>query len=412
MKKLEKKSDLRIEMVPIKNLQNDPTNARSHKPKSIEGIKRSLVAYGQQKPIVVDRSGKVVAGNGTLLAAADLGWSEIAVVRTSLKGADKTAFAIADNRTAELSEWNREALGAALASLKVNGSDLSEITTGFTPEEMARILSDFQKSDPLEDDEIPEKPRKPEAKKGDLYLLGDHRLLCGDSTRLEDVALVMDGQKADLVSTDPPYIVDYTGDRRPEKNGKKSGKDWSHVYHEIPEKEAPRFYRSLYEHVLAFSKDGIALICWIAHKRIGVLQQVWKEIGILDHQMIVWVKSQTMFCYTLYDWQHEQALIGWKKGQKPKVYSNEVNTSVWQIESKDQSKDHPTSKPIRIFGIPMIKHTKEGAICFEPFSGSGSQIIAAEKLKRRCYAIEIEPVFVDVAVKRWEALTGEKAKKA
>lgn len=379
--------------------------------KSIDGIKESLVAYGQQKPIVVDRNNVVVAGNGTLEAATELGWKELAVIRTGLRGRQKQAFAIADNRTAELSDWNKDALGAALSSLKTNG-DLNNVATGFTVEEMSRLISDFTKSDPLDEDSIPDKPRKPKAKKGDLFILGKHRLLCGDSTRLEDVERVMNGKKADLVSTDPPYIVDYTGDRRPEKDGKKSGKDWSHVYHEIPEKEAPRFYRSLYENILAYSKPGIALICWLGHKRIGILQDVWREVGILDHQMIVWVKTRTMFNYTLYDWQHEQALLGWKKGKKPPVYSNEMNTSVWEVESKDQSKEHPTSKPIRIFGIPMMRHTREDAICFEPFSGSGSQLIAAEKLSRRCYAIEIEPVFVDVAVKRWEQLTGQKAKKA
>lgn len=128
--------------------------------------------------------------------------------------------------------------------------------------------------------------------------------------------------------------------------------------------------------------------------------------------MIVWVKSRILLGYSIYAWKHEQALLGWKKKGKPAVLSNEFRETVWEIESKEQSPDHPTSKPIKIFGIPMMRHTKERAICFEPFSGSGSQIIAAEKLNRRCFAMEIQPVFVDVAVKRWEQLTKKKAKKA
>ncbi len=406
-----KKSDvLEIEHVPIGKLKIDESNARAHKTKGIDAIKKSLTVYGQQKPIVVDRKGLVIAGNGTLQAAVELGWKQIAVVRTGLRGGDKTAYAIADNRIAELSDWNQNALGAALATLKTNG-DLNDIATGFTSDEMERIVAEFSKHDPLEDDEIPGKPKKPKAKKGDVFILGDHRLMCGSSTEPEDVERLMGKSRADLVATDPPYMVDYTGADRPGKKGGRVGKDWSDVYHEIPTKDAPDFYRALYKNILGYSKPNAALMCWLGHKCIGILQDTWKELGIIDHQLIVWVKSRILLGYSIYAWKHEQCLLGWKKGKKPAVLSNEFRETIWEIESKEQSPDHPTSKPIKIFGIPMLRHTKEGAICFEPFSGSGSQIIAAEKLGRRCFAMEIQPVFVDVAVTRWEVLTKKKAKK-
>lgn len=407
MAKAKKSDALEIEHVPISKLKIDPTNARAHKTKGIDAIKRSLTKYGIQKPIVVDRKGLVIAGNGTLQAAVELGWKDIAVVRTGLRGGDKAAYAIADNRIAELSDWNQEALGAALASLKTNG-DLNDVATGFTIEEMERIVAEFSKHDPLDDDQIPEVPKKPKAKKGDVFILGDHRLMCGDSTDVEDVGRLMAKDRADLVSTDPPFIVNYTGKNRPDQ----SGKDWSKVYREIPTSDAPEFYRSMFKNIIAFSKDSAPFFCWLGHKCIGILQSTWSELGIIDHQMIVWVKSRSMHGYCIYAWKHELCLLGWKKGKKPKVYLNEFRETVWEIESKEQSPDHPTSKPIKIFGIPMLRHTKEGAICFEPFSGSGSQIIAAEKLGRRCFAMEIQPVFVDVAVTRWEALTKRKAKKA
>lgn len=407
-----KKSDtLKVELVQISRLKQDESNARAHKSKSIEAIKASLVKYGQQKPIVVDGRGVVVAGNGTLQAAIELDWTEIAVVKTGLRGHQKTAYALADNRIAELSDWNPEALGAALASLKTNGG-LDDIATGWSPEEMERMVSEYMEHDPLDEDEIPEKPKRPKAKKGDIYLLGDHRLMCGSSTDAKDVHKLMMGKKADLVATDPPYMVDYTGKNRPAPGGGQAGKDWTHVYQEISRDEAPDFYRALYKNVLGYSKSNAPFFCWLGFRYVGMLSSIWNELGIIDHQMIVWAKSHQTISYTMYHWQHEQCLFGWKKGNKPKEYSNENRTTLWEVESKEQSKEHPTSKPVKIFGIPILRHTKEGMLCFEPFSGSGSQIIAAEKLNRRCFAMEIQPVFVDVAVKRWEQLTGKKAKKA
>jgi DNA modification methylase len=243
-----------------------------------------------------------------------------------------------------------------------------------------------------------------------MWLLGEHRLLCGDSTKLEDVQRVMGGEKAALVSTDPPYVIGYVGDR---PNG--SGKDWSDTYREIDIEDAASFFRSVFINVLEVIASNTAIYCWHAHKRCGLLQQIWEELGILDHQAVVWVKPTAVFGRSFWHFRHEPCIMGWPKGSKPAHDGDHSIDSVWEVDWEGKSRvvgnSHPTQKPVELFARPMRKHTKPGDVCFEPFSGSGSQLIAAEMLGRRCRAIELEPVFVDCAVKRWEAFTGRKAER-
>lgn len=259
-------------------------------------------------------------------------------------------------------------------------------------------------------DEIPEPPKTPISKPGDLWLLGEHRLLCGDSTKAEDVLRVMNGELAAIVATDPPYLVDYTGADRPGR----SGKDWSQQYHEIDIQDAKSFFANAVANAVA----NAAFYWWHAHRRAAIIEEIWHANGLLIHQQIIWVKPSALHGFSFFPWQHEPCFFGWKKGHKPSHDGDNSHsvTTVWRCDWEGSSRivgnDHPTQKPIEIFGIPIRKHTTLGDICYEPFSGSGSQIIAAEKFGRRCRAIEIEPIFIDVCIERWQNFTGQRARRA
>lgn len=278
-------------------------------------------------------------------------------------------------------------------------------------------------------DDIPEPPKEAITKPGDLWILGDHRLLCGSSTVDADVHRLMDGKPAQLLATDPPYMVDYTGADRPG-----GGKDWSNLYHEVDIPDAEKFYRDFYSIALQYVDEAAGMYLWHADRRLILIRKIWEELGLLVHQHIIWVKPCTVLTFSVYPWRHEPCVFGWRKGHKPHFRpskkqigsvwfvnllrsgdpeSPEYYSDIWEVDWEGKKRntglDHPTVKPTEIFAIPMRVHTKPGDICYEPFSGSGSQIIAAERLGRRCFAMELEPVFCDVAVKRWEEFTGRKA---
>jgi DNA modification methylase len=281
--------------------------------------------------------------------------------------------------------------------------------------QLDRVLGDAQKALAEQDaateiieDEAPDPPANPITKLGDLWILGSHRLLCGDSTNPEHINRLMNGERAALAATDPPFLVDYTGDRPND-----SGKNWTGTYHEIDIKDADAFFRGVFSNVVRLLAPHAAIYCWHAHKRQALISRVWEDLGILDHQQVIWVKPTPVFGRAYWHFQHEPCMMGWLKGSAPEHNGDHTISSVWTINWEGKNRivgnEHPTQKPVEIFARPMRKHTRSGDICFEPFSGSGSQIIAAEQLGRRCYASEIEPAFVDVAVQRWEKFTGRKA---
>src|SRR5262249_43225615 len=253
----------------------------------------------------------------------------------------------------------------------------------------------------------------------DLWQLGDHRLLCGDSTNAEDVAKLMQTEKAVLFATDPPYLVDYDGTNHPSKWNdppevkKAKNKDHSDTYHDW---DSAADQSGLYEGFISLAveraiAEDAAWYCWHASRKQAMLEAAWEKFGAFVHQQIIWVKSRPVLTYSWYMWAHEPCFFGWLRGQKPKRCAGDYPPTTWVIESAAfETTEHPTSKPIEIFGIPMRQHTEEGELCYEPFAGSGSQIIAAERLKRRCCAIEREPKYCDVILRRWEAETGKKAK--
>ena len=402
-----KTEGLGIRRVPLDELHLDPVNAREHGERNREAIRASLVRFGQAEPLVVHKdSGRVIGGNGRLAAMRDLGWAECDVVEIETDVVTATALGIALNRTADLAGWDEPVLAQILASLREEDA-LDAV--GFSDSELDELIASIDPdAGEVTQDDIPDPEEHAVSQPGDLWVLGDQRLLCGDSTKLADVERVMAGDEAVLVATDPPYLVDYTGERPND-----SGKDWSATYHEIEIEDAEGFFRAVFENVLAVLGPNGAIYVWHAHKRQALIARLWDELGIVDHQQIVWVKPTPVFGRVYWHFQHEPCVMGWRKGSQPDHDGSHEHSSVWTVTYDDgkgkASGDHPTQKPLELFARPMRKHTKAGDIVFEPFSGSGSQLVAAEQLGRRCRAIEIEPVFVDVAIRRWEALTGSEA---
>ncbi len=402
-----KKPSPPVETVAIDRLFCSPTNPRRNEP-AIPHVAASLRRFGWQQPIVARRSGEVVAGNTRLKAALSLGMTEVPVWWFDGDDLAATAYQIADNRTHEFAEWNDAELATLLQQLKAEDA-LDGV--GYTEEDIDALVQELRDQEEvdkdLDDDGPDEPPTVAAAKLGDLWVLGEHCLLCGDSTKLKDVLRVMAGEKAALVATDPPYLVDYTGERPND-----SGKDWTDTYREIDIKDADGFFRSVFKNVLEVLGPKGALYCWHAHKRCGDIQRIWRDLGILDHQQIIWVKPTPVFGRVYWHFRHEPCVMGWRQGDKPDHDGVHEHDSVWEVDWEGKariSSDHPTSKPVELFVRPIKKHTKVGDVVFEPFSGSGSQLIAAERTGRRCRAIEISPPYVGVAIRRWEKATGLQA---
>ena len=402
---------LRIEWVPADRLYLNPANPRKNDA-AVPHVAASIQRFGWQQPVVAKPSGEVIAGNTRLKAAQSLGLKEVPVVWFEGSDIEAAAYSIADNRLHEFSEWDDAELAKLLSELRVEDA-LDGV--GYTPEDIDALLDEVTRElspGGLEDPGPPEPPVEPVTCPGDLWLLGDHRLLCADSTKADDVARLMAGEKAALLSTDPPYCVDYTGMDRPIHDGKPSGKDWSHVYREVDIEDLGEFLDAAFQACLPHVREDAALYVWHAHVQQPVIAAAFERHALLLHQVLVWVKPTATFGHSFYRWRHEPCAFGWRRGHKPAHGYGALDT-VWEVDWEGKQRvvgnEHPTMKPTRLFEIPMEQHTKRGAVVLEPFSGSGSQIIAAEKLGRKCRAVEISPAFVDVALRRWQGATGKTA---
>lgn len=370
---------MKTETVSIDSLVFDPANVRKHPEKNLATIKASLLRFGQQKPIVVDANGVVRAGNGTLMAAKALGWKEIAIVRSSLGGSEATAYAIADNRTAELAEWDEDALSQTLAALQIESDELA-VATGFDLKDIEALTAPKE----VEEDEVPEPPAEPITKSGDLWLLGEHRLLCGDSTKAEDVERLMAGAKADITISDPPYGIGYTYSDHDDSDNDDNAelvraafalgaevKVWTPGLHNLA-RDVSRFGTAkvaVWFKKFAASGNGLG----------GA--SVWEPILIVGRPSVQSLRTDVIECMT------------------------ERET----LDGKSLRELHSCPKPVKLYGQIIESFTEKGTAIHEPFCGSGTTLIAAEKLSRKCYGMEISPAYCDVIVKRWENLTGKKA---
>ena len=399
---------MEIELVEVADLHLDPANVRRHDGKNLDAIAASLARFGQQKPIVVSPAGVVLAGNGTLNAAKRLGWSSIRAVTTSLENAEATAYAIADNRTAELAEWDDDALAQQLSALQIEDAALLE-AVGFTDEELTALVNDSIGLEPEPPEEVApiEPPENPITQPGDLWVLGDHRLLCGDSTSAADVARLMDGRKADLIFTDPPY--DLAGQSRKhaahlirgDSYGKLYAADWDKGF------EIGRIEASI---DAAAGEDSAVYVC-TSHFYLGELIEIFGRL--FDYSNVcVWAKPNPMPSLSKrhWTWGHEFLMYG-TRGKHVFNFPDEGHAlSVWALTKNARNDLHPTQKPIHVPAHAIHHSSKPGQLVADLFCGSGSTLIACEQMGRDFCGVEISPAYCDVIVKRWEDLTGNTAR--
>jgi site-specific DNA-methyltransferase (adenine-specific) len=385
---------LKLETINIDALILDPQNARLHDGKNIQAIAGSLSRFGQRKPIVISGNNVIVAGNGTVAAAKHLGWSEVQVVRVPQDWTAEqiTAYALADNRTAELAEWDSKILADQLLELDAVGWDIAEF--GF--EQLNPVLN-LDDDEPLSFDEV-----TPKVKLGELWSLGSHRLLCGDSTDEQSVSYLMGGELADLIFTDPPYGVNYDGGHawtNYERREKLENDNKTNMY-DIPIKLA-----------FKFSKDNAALYLWFAGTLVKEVILGVESAGWKVRNWIIWNKNMAQFgaIGAQYKSKHEPCIYGYKKNQKVNWSGPSTEVSVWDVKRNSKNSYHPTQKPVELALRAIGNHSVESVL--DLFGGSGSTLIACESLNKKCYMMELDPKYCDVIIDRWETITGKTAER-
>jgi DNA modification methylase len=413
---------MKLETLAISNLTLDPNNARTHDNANLEAIAGSLTQFGQRKPIVIDQNNVVVAGNGTVTAAQSLGWTEIQAVRVPADwDADRIkAFALADNRTAELAGWNQEVLNQQLRELEEVGIEVASF--GFeVPDIPILDIETFE-------DEYPEEVAV-RTQLGDVWQLGKHRLVCGDSTNPDVVKTALGGQEADCVFTDPPYNVAYEG----------KTKDKLTIQNDdMTDNQFGKFLFDFYAAAISNTKAGGPIYVCHADSEGESFRHNMVASGWLLKQCIIWVKNSLVLGRQDYNWQHEPILYGWKPGAAHSWYGPFTNTTIFESEKKDltklskqelqeileqafttstvvrekrpsRSSIHPTMKPIALVSKLLKNSCVKDDLVLDQFGGSGSTLIACEQLGLRAGLVELDPKYCDATIQRWENLTGEKA---
>jgi DNA modification methylase len=435
---------LQIERRSIAELSNDPANARKHNDKNIEAIIASLRRFGQQKPIVIDRNNIVRAGNGTLEAARRLGWDSIDCVKTSLEGSDAIAYAIADNRTAELAEWDDDVLAAQLNGLLTESEEIA-LAAGWTAEEIEAMVALSEDDPEITEDDVPEPPVDPITKPGDLWIFGEHRLLCGDSTKAEDVERLMGGKEINIAFTSPPYASQRKYD---ESSGFKP----------IPPDDFVEWFEPIAANVKKhLAKDGSWFVNIKEHCEDGQRSLYVKDLTLAHVRSwewrfideFIWTRPgvpmfqpnrfkngfEPVFHFSIgssIKMRHENVktptddyfqgggvmdntsggsyLDSSKVG--PRMQGMALPSNVVAVSaraSKEERGGHTASFPVGLPSFFIKAFTDNHDNVYDPFCGSGTTLIAAEQLGRKCYGMEISPQYCDVIVKRWETLTGNKA---
>ena len=404
--------DMGIVDIPCVELHNDPANVRKHGEQNLAAIKASLARFGQQKPIVVNQDGVVIAGNGTLMAARALGWQTIKAVRTNLASSEATAFAIADNRTAELAEWDDAALQQQLAAIAIDDEELLA-ATGFDEKELAKLAA--ANAPEVTEDDVPEPPADPITQLGDLWIMGKHRLLCGDSTKAEDVERLMNGETADICFTSPPYAlgksvslsgnIAMAGKQRVYDKHEDNPNEWAQLMDGWWNRSVQVVRHAWIVNVQPLAGNKRDLMRWINTRVDRLIDIITWDKGHAAPQMAAGVLASR------YEW-----IIGMGKPDASRAFplSSWRGTlqSVYEAppqRDNEYSNIHAATMPVHVPAWILGTLCDQAKSVYEPFCGTGTTLIAAEQLGRACYGMEISPAYCDVIVKRWETLTGQTA---
>ena len=371
----------------IKPYENNPRNNDS----AVDAVAASIREFGWQQPIVVDKDGVIIAGHTRYKAARKLGLTEVPViVADKLTEEQIKAYRLADNKSGELAEWDTALLDEELAELA--DFDMSQFGFDTILQEEVREAE--------EDDYEVNPPEEPKAKLGDIYQLGRHRLMCGDSTDAESVYQLCQGGQVDMLLTDPPYGVDYTG----------KTKDALKIQNDATSDESLRdMLADAFAAADSVMKPGAVFYIWHADSKALVFRIACQMAGWEVRQVLIWVKNTMVMGRQDYQWKHEPCLYGWKDGAGHLWASDRKQTTILNFDRPTKNKEHPTMKPVKLFDYQIQNNTKGGDIVLDLFGGSGTTIVACEQNGRCARVMELDPRYVDVIIDRWEKLTGEKA---
>ena len=415
---------MKIEKVKIEDLKPYENNAKLHPQEQIDEIKKSIEEFGNNDPIAIDENNIIIEGHGRYLALQQLGYKQVEVIRLShLTEEQRKAYTLVHNKLTMNTGFDMELLMLELNEIQ----DIDMRLLGF--EEELKIHPSTLEEDDFDEDDIPEGV-PPKSREGEVYQLGDHYVMCGDSTKQEDVAKLMDGEEADLCVTDPPYNVDYQGG-----TGLKIQND------SMSEHAFIEFLTDAFACMRASLKDGAAFYIWHSDGHRFEFLEALRRNSLEVRQARVWVKSSIVMGLQDYQWKHEPCLYGWKDGaghyfindrtqsttiedapninkmdkDQLKTYIKELiaqrdqRSTIIREDKPSRSAEHPTMKPVKLIGQNIFNSSREGDIVLDLFGGSGSTLIACEQLNRKCRIMELDPHYVDVIIKRWEDFTGQKA---
>ena len=382
---------MKIRMVSVADISPYEKNAKMHPDEQIAHIANSIREFSFQQPIVLDKHNVVIIGHGRLLAAKKIGLSEVPVLYADdLTDAQVKALRLADNKTNE-SEWDFSMLETELDDLRLD-FDMSDFGFDLDDESLQSVG--------VQEDEVPEPPEEPRSKVGDLYQLGEHRLICGDSTDVAVIDRLMDGVKADMLLTDPPYNVDYTG----------KTKDALKIQNDKMDNDSFRqFLRDSFASADSVMRAGAVFYIWHADSEGYNFRGACADNNWKVRECLIWNKNSMVLGRQDYQWKHEPCLYGWKDGASHLWASDRKQTTVLNFDRPIRADLHPTMKPISLFAYQIGNNTHEGDAVLDLFGGSGSTLIACEQLNRKCFMCELDPHYVDVIIERWENLTGNKA---
>jgi len=391
---------MKIEQREVNSLIPYINNSRKHSDEQVAQIAASIKEFGWTNPILIDGDNGLIAGHGRLMAARKLGMNKVPTIELAhLSENQKKALIIADNKLALNADWDTELLMIELSELDGDDYDLSVM--GFDQDELDALLNPIEPTTGLTDeDAVPDVPEEPKTKLGDIYILGNHRLMCGDSCSITDMEKLSNDRKVDMWLTDPPYNVAYEG----------KTKDALTIQNDSMSNDGFRqFLRDAYVTADTVMKPGAVFYIWHADSEGYNFRGAAFDAGWKVRQCLIWKKSTMVMGRQDYHWKHEPCLYGWKEGAGHLWATDRKQTTILEFDKPSRNGEHPTMKPVALFEYQMLNNTKGGDIILDSFGGSGTTLLAAEKNGRIAYVMELDPKYCDVIVKRWEDFTGKKA---
>lgn len=393
-----------IEYVETAKLVPYARNSRTHSDEQVAQICASIKEFGFTNPVLIDGEGVIIAGHGRTMAAQRLDMKEVPCLRLGhLTDAQKKAYVIADNKLALNAGWDDEMLAIELRELKEGDFDLS--LTGFDDDELAALLAEAVEEGLTDEDDVPEAPEIPVTVEGDVWILGRHRLMCGDSTSIDAVEKLMDGRKSNMVFTDPPYLMDFTGAINNDGTKSHSGIHGAIKNDKMSREDGDQFIGDIVSNIKMFN-DGAYYICFYRLGMDYVLRAL--DANKLKYRaMIVWYKKGGTLSNSDYKSNYEPIFYGWVNEHK--FYGGKAEWDFWDISKTSKNDLHPTMKPVELCERAVKNSSQINGIVLDLFGGSGSTLIACEKLNRDCRMMELDPKYCDVIIKRWQEFTGKTA---